>query len=193
MSGRQSRLFGMYLFLLLFCWLSLGPVVWLRLGDLFVLFLFTPLTVFYISDFADSYSFILIFHLDSFSHQLMICHRGLSDIKCPQVSGTLFSIRANVNNVVVRMVSTCPLISKSFSLFTNHLKISPSAPTTTGITVTFMFHTVFFCSLARSWYLFIFSSFILTLGPVGMSTIKLILSLFFLLTISRSGRLAEIR
>ena len=34
------------------------------------------------------------------------------------------------------MVSICPLISKSSSLFTNPLEIVPSAPITIGITVT---------------------------------------------------------
>ena len=38
------------------------------------------------------------------------------------------------------MVSTCPLISKSSSRFTNTLEVVPSAPITIGITVTFMFH-----------------------------------------------------
>ena len=38
------------------------------------------------------------------------------------------------------MVSACPLISKSSSLFTNPLGIAPSASITIGITATFMFH-----------------------------------------------------
>ena len=41
------------------------------------------------------------------------------------------------------MVSTCPLISKSTSFFTNPLWIIPSDPITTDITVTFMFNIFF--------------------------------------------------
>ena len=47
-----------------------------------------------------------------------------------------------VINAVVKMVSTCPLISKSSSLFTNPLVIVPSTPITIGITVTFLFHII---------------------------------------------------
>ena len=47
------------------------------------------------------------------------------------------------------MVSTRPLISNSSGPCTSLLVIVPSAPTTTGITVTLMFHS-FFNSLARS-------------------------------------------
>ena len=44
-------------------------------------------------------------------------HWGLSDSKSPQVSRTLFSILAVLNNIVVWTISTSPLISKSSSLF----------------------------------------------------------------------------
>ena len=75
---------------------------------------------------------------------------------------------------------SCPLISKSSSPFTNSLGIVPSAPTTIGITVTFMFHS-FFSSIARSRYLSLFSSsFNFTLWSAGTarSTIQQVL-LFF--------------
>ena len=48
------------------------------------------------------------------------------------------------------------LIYKSFSPYSNLMVPVQCAPFTIGITVTFMFHS-FFCSLARSWYLFFFS------------------------------------
>ena len=41
------------------------------------------------------------------------------------------------------MISTCTQISKSSSFFTIPLVIVPSAPITIGITVTFMFHSLF--------------------------------------------------
>ena len=92
------------------------------------------------------------------------------------------------------MVSTHPLISKSSSLCTSPLVTVPSAPITIGITVTFMFHR-FFSSLARSRNSPLFSlSFSFTQWSAG--TVKVHCSagtLFFLLTITRSGRLAEIR
>ena len=70
----------------------------------------------------------------------MVFHWSLSD-SMSQDFMTLLSILANLNNAVVLMVSTCPLISKSSSLFTNPLGIVPSAPITISITITFMFHS----------------------------------------------------
>ena len=50
---------------------------------------------------------------------------------------------ADLNNAAAWIVSTCPLISKSSSPFTNPLGIVQSAPITIGITVTFIFHSFF--------------------------------------------------
>ena len=66
-----------------------------------------------------------------------------------QVSRALLSILADLNNVVVWMVSTCPLISMSSSHFINPLLTVLRAPITIGINITFMFHR-FFNSLSRS-------------------------------------------
>ena len=66
-------------------------------------------------------------------------NRSLSDYNSPQVSRTLPSILANLNNTVVWMVSTCLLISKSSSPFTSPLVTVPSALVTFGLTITFMF------------------------------------------------------
>ena len=56
---------------------------------------------------------------------------GLSlEVEWQQISMTLLTILANLNNVVVWMVSTCPPISKSSSLFTNSLGIVLSVPIT---------------------------------------------------------------
>ena len=81
----------------------------------------------------------------------MVFHWSLSDSKSPQVSRTLLSILADLNNAVVCMVSPCPLISKSSSPCTNPLVTVLSTPITIGITITFMFYS-FSSSLARSWY-----------------------------------------
>ena len=87
----------------------------------------------------------------------MVYHWGFHDCKCPQISRTLLSILASLNNAVIYMVST-PLISKSFNLFNNPLMTLQSAPITTDIIVTFMFNS-FFSSLARSKYLYFFAFF----------------------------------
>ena len=95
----------------------------------------------------------------------------LSDSKSPQVSSTLLTILDELNNAVVWMVSTCPLISKSSNHFTNLFVTVPSKPVITGITVTFTFHN-FFSSLARSWNLSLFSlSFSFILWSVGIKSI----------------------
>ena len=86
----------------------------------------------------------------------MVCYWSLNDSKSLQVSRTLLSIQADLNNPLVWMVSTCPLISKSSSSFTKPLRINPNAPITIGITVTFMFHS-WFSTLATSRFLSVFS------------------------------------
>ena len=68
------------------------------------------------------------------------------DSEWPQVSSTLLSILANLNNAVVWMVSICLHISKPSSPCTWWLYW---ARITTDITITFIFHS-FFSSQARS-------------------------------------------
>ena len=72
----------------------------------------------------------------------MVFHLCLSDSKSPQVSRT-FNIVADLNNAVVWIVSIRPLIFKSSIPFTNPLVTVPRASITIGITVTFMFHSLF--------------------------------------------------
>ena len=99
---------------------------------------------------------ITIYSFVSFSHhyQLIVLLGSLRDSKSSQISRTLLSILADLNDAVVWVVSTCALISKSSSPFTNRLGIVPSATTTIGITVTFMFHSSF-SSLGFRYLLFL--------------------------------------
>ena len=123
----------------------------------------------------------------------MVFHWSLSDSKSPQVSRTLLSILAVLNNAVVWIVSTGPPTSKSSSPFCNPFVSLPKAPITIGIIVTCMFHS-FFNSLARSRYLSFFShSFSFILWSAGTAKSTVLQVLFFLLIIIRSGLLAEIR
>ena len=93
------------------------------------------------------YLHFFFYSFESFPHQhWQISHRSLSDNRFPQVSKTILSILADLNNAVAWMVSIWPLISKSSSPFTNCLRIVPSVPITIDITVTFMFHNFFYSS-----------------------------------------------
>ena len=124
----------------------------------------------------------------------MVFHWRLSDSKSPQVSRTLLSILAVLNNAVVWMVSTRPPTYKTFRPFSNTFVAVPNAPITIDVIVTFMFHS-FFNFLARSRYLSLFShsfSFILWSAGTAKSTILQIFFLFLGLIIIRSGLRAEI-
>ena len=98
-----------------------------------------------------------------FSHQLtlMVFHWSLRDSKSPQVSRILLSILADLNNAVVWMVSTPPLISKSSSPFINPFVTVPRAPIIIDINVTFIFHRFFPfpCKIEVFILLFIFFQF----------------------------------
>ena len=93
------------------------------------------------------------------------------------------------------MVSTRRLISKSSNHFTNSSVTLPKAPITIGINVTFMFLRGFFVnSLARSKYIFFFSSsFNISMWSTGTAKSAILQVLHFLLIITRSVHLAEIR
>ena len=117
----------------------------------------------------------------------MVSYWSLRDSKSLQVSWTLLRILADLNYTVVRIVSTRPLISKSSSSSINPLVTVPKAPITIGITVTFRFHSFSVPWQGRGTYFsFCFLS-ILLCGQPGQQV------LFFLLIITRSGRLAKIR
>ena len=123
----------------------------------------------------------------------MVFYWSLSNNMTSQVSGTLSSILADLNNTVAWMVST-PLSSKSFTPCTSPLVTIPRAPITIGIYVTIVFCS-FFNSLVKSKYLLFFSlSFNFILWSTALQSPQLCkISSLFLLIIIRSGRLAEIR
>ena len=81
---------------------------------------------------------------------------GLSDRTSIQNSWTLLCILADLNNSVIWIVSTRPVISKPSNYFTNLLVTVPRALLTIGITVTVMF-CIFFNFQARSRYFSFFS------------------------------------
>ena len=89
------------------------------------------------------------------------------------------------------MFSILTLIFNTSSLFSKLLETVPSVPTTSDITVTFMFY-IFFWFLARSKYLSIFSFFFTLLFTVTVKS-NCWLILFYLIIITRSGRVAGIR
>ena len=123
----------------------------------------------------------------------MVSHWILSDSKSPQVSRTLLSILAVLNDAVLWMVSTRPPTSKSSCPYNNSLVTVPKAPITIGIIVTFKFLSLFI-SLARSRYLSFFSlSFSFICDQLGQQSRQFCKISFFLLIIIRSGLLAEIR
>ena len=157
----------------------------------------------YLSFFSHSFSFILwsagtakstlllfllllLYSFENFSLQcyLMVSQWSLRDRKSPQVSRTLLSILAYLNNALVCLVSTRPLIYKSSRPYINPLATVPSVPVTTGVNVTFMIRRFLF-SLAKSRNLSFFSlsfSFSLWSAETSMSTIQqvIFLSYFFL-------------
>ena len=84
------------------------------------LMLLTPLFPSFL--YAHRLAIVIIYSFRVFPHQqtLMDFHWSLSDSKSPQVSRTLLSILAVLNNALVWMVSSRPPISKSSSP-SNHI------------------------------------------------------------------------
>ena len=119
-------------------------------------------------------------------------HWSFRDSKSTQVLGTLLSILADINNVVVWMVSTCPFIFKPSIPFTNALWIVPSAEIKSGVTVIIISHSFFFRSLSKSSHSSSFSHFCnFTLWSAGMAKSTIWQVLFFgcwLLILNKSRR-----
>ena len=99
---------------------------------------------------------------------LLVSLWGLSDNKFPQVSRTLLSILADVNNVVAWIVLTLPLISKSSSPCTNPYNWYYRH-----------FHVLQLFQLPRSKYLSLFShSFNFTPWSAGTAIIIIIIVIY---------------
>ena len=123
---------------------------------------------------------IIILLVESFSHKrlLMVFYWSLNDSKSLQESRTLLSILADINSVVVWMISTRPLISKPTLPFNNPSVTVPRAYNITGINVTFMFR-IFFNSFTRIRLLSLFSlSFNFTLSSAGTAKFTILLVFF---------------
>ena len=142
---------------------------------------------------------ILFFFVDYYKVWSSGTSVRLSDSKFPRVSRTLLSILVDLSNAVVCMVFTRPVVSKSSTPCINPLVTVPTAPITIGVTVTFMFH--FFSVLKQGvgpYLSFRFLSVLLCGQQERQSQLFCLFSFFsfflffFLLTITRSGRLAEI-
>ena len=119
---------------------------------------------------------------------------SLRDSKSPQVSRTLLSILAILNNAVVWMVSTRPPTSKSSSPFSNPLVTVPNAPITFGIIVTCMFHSFFQFPSKVEGLIILFTFFQFYSVVCRDSKVDYFASsLFFLWIIIKSGLLAGIR
>ena len=111
---------------------------------------------------------------------------SLDNSKFLKISSTFLRILAEWNNTVLCILVVIPI---SFSRSGNLFGVVPSAPTITGITFIFLFHS-FFSSLAKSWYCSIFSiSFSSTLLSYGTAKSIIWHLLPFFSTMIISGRL----
>ena len=87
----------------------------------------------------------------------MVFHWISGDSKSPLVSTTILNVLVDLNNAVVWMVSTRPLISNSLSSCTNYLVTVPSAPITIGIIDTVLIiiiHSFRVFHISVSWWFF---------------------------------------
>ena len=106
---------------------------------LYYLYLVTILflVIFLLLNYFNMHNYYLIFV--SFSQQLtlMVFHWIMSNSKFSHVSRTLLSILVGLNDAVVWIASTHPLISKSSIIFSYPSVAVPRAPLTISIIVTF--------------------------------------------------------
>ena len=88
---------------------------------------------------------------------------------------------AHINYAVIFMVLILTLISNSSSLLSKPLETVPSAPTTIGNTITFMFHSFFKLSSKIQVFVYVFAFFIFNLwfAEKAKTSYFLILGLVF--------------
>ena len=123
----------------------------------------------------------------------MVFHWSLSDSRSPQVSITLLSILAVLNNVVVSMVSTRLPTYNSSTPFSNPLVTIPNTPITINIIATCMFHS-FFQFPSKVEVLILLLTFFQLYSVVSRdSKVDYFASSLFLLIIIKSALLAGIR
>ena len=116
----------------------------------------------------------------------MVFHWSLSDNKSPLVSCTLLSILVNTR-FVVWIISFLSQIFYSSSLFSRFSESVPSAPTTIGITVTFMFYSFFQVSSKVQVFVQLFTAFHFCLLTLTLVVVVSSLLLGVLSSISRPG------
>ena len=123
----------------------------------------------------------------------MVSHWSLSDSKSPHVFMTLLSILADINNAILWMVSTRPLNSKLSSPFIN--SFGDSTDRTNYHWYNCHFHIPQFFQFPNKVklliFLFVFFQFYSVVSQD--SKVHNPTSSLFLMTITRSGRLDEIR
>ena len=119
----------------------------------------------------------------------MVFHWSLSDTKSPHVFRTLLSIIADLNNAIVWIVCTCPLISMSSSPFVNALANVPRAQ----ITI-YHFHVPQFFHFSSKVQVLVFLFTFFQFYSVASQDSKVYnsASSLFSSTITRSGHLAKI-
>ena len=121
----------------------------------------------------------------------MVSHWSLNENKSSKVSRTLLSILADLNNAVVWMFSTRPVISKFPSPRTNLLVTVPRAPMTIGFIVIFMVQSFFQFPNKIEVFIPFSYSFNLTLCSAGTVKSPILQVLFFFVIIT-SGRYLSI-
>ena len=145
-----------------------------------IIILFLLRNIFYLTSVMPIKHVLLYYTLQNFhtSISLIVFYMSLSDGKTPQVSRTLLSILADLNNAVVWMISARPPIINSSSPFTKPLGIILSTQITISIAATFIFHSLF-SSLTRSKYLYLAGSFFINYHQVWSSSREEVICLYF--------------
>ena len=110
-------------------------------------------------DFYGITTYIGLFYALRFVNHVHCTFWSLRNYRFFQISRTLLSILADLNNAEIWMVSILPLFSNSSSLFSECLGTVPGAPFIIGITVTLMFHRLFLLSSKIRVFVCIFAFF----------------------------------